>query len=345
MAPALIGYAVFLFAPQVLNDGDTYSHVATGEWILLHRTVPTTDPFSHTFAGAPWIAHEWLSELIMAVAFLLGGWIGVLILFAAAMALAVGLLGRYLARWLDLLPATIALLVAVNCVSHVLLARPHILVLPIIELWTVRLLIARERARVPWLVLPLMLAWANMHGSFIIGLLLAVPFALEAIVTGGSGWRRAALQWGLFLVTAIALASTTPNGWHGLIFPVQLLSMKELGIIQEWQATDFRTLQPVELALMTVLYICLSRGVRVPALRLMVLVGLLHLALQHTRHQLLAGIVGALILALTDDASAPPSNIRSVTGMRCSTSTSAVLSSRVGHSAPPSSRAAPRARS
>jgi hypothetical protein len=53
------------------------------------------------------------------------------------------------------------------------------------------------------------------------------------------------------------------------------MSMTELSIISEWQATDFRTLQPIELALMTLLYVFLSRGVRVPVLRLVVLIGLL----------------------------------------------------------------------
>jgi hypothetical protein len=294
---ALVGFTVFLFAPQVLNDGDTYSHIATGEWILMHRAMPSADPFSYTFAGAPWVAHEWLSELVMGLAFRLGAWSGVLVLFAGATSLALVILARYLGRWLDLLPAAITLLLAASCVSPDLLARPHILVLPILELWTIGLLKARDRTRVPWPILPLMLAWANMHGSFIFGLMLVCPFALEATLAAGAEWHSPAFQWGLFLASATLLALVTPFGWHGLTFSFQLLSMKQLGSIEEWHATDFQTVQPIELALMTVLYVCLSRGVRVPVLRLVVLLGLLHLALQHTRQQMLAGVVGALILA------------------------------------------------
>ncbi len=318
MVAALIGYSVFLFAPQVLNDGDTYSHIATGEWILRHGAVPGTDPFSHTFLGAPWVAHEWLSELAMAVAFRLGGWSGVLILYGGAAALAAGLLARHLARWLDPLPAAIALLLAASCIAPSLLARPHILALPILEFWTAGLLIARERGRVPWLILPLMLVWANLHGSFMFGLVLACPFALEATLAAGKKWRRAASHWALFLAGALTLASVTPQGWHGLAFPVQLLGMKQLGSIGEWRAPDFQTLQPIELALITVLYVCLSRGVRVPVLRLVVLIGLLHLALQHSRHQMLAGVVGALLLAepLGSTLRAAPIAIRKIDRMR-----------------------------
>src|ERR1700761_3099599 len=78
---ALSGYAIFLFMPQVLGDGDTYLHIAVGDWILQHRAIPHTDPFSYTFAGSPWIAHEWLSELIMAVVYNAGSWDGLVIFF------------------------------------------------------------------------------------------------------------------------------------------------------------------------------------------------------------------------------------------------------------------------
>ncbi|HEY1884913.1 MAG TPA: hypothetical protein VGG86_02550 [Roseiarcus sp.] len=73
----LAAIAVFLFtlaafAPQVLGDGDTRSHVATGEWIIAHGVAPRADPFSHSMLGAPLTAHEWLSEVLLAIAFRLG---------------------------------------------------------------------------------------------------------------------------------------------------------------------------------------------------------------------------------------------------------------------------------
>ena len=69
-------FTLAAFAPQVLGDGDTWSHVATGEWIIAHGTAPHADPFSHSMLGAPWTAHEWLSEVLLALAFRLGGWSG-----------------------------------------------------------------------------------------------------------------------------------------------------------------------------------------------------------------------------------------------------------------------------
>ncbi len=60
--------AVFLFVAvlllllvmtdRLLQDPDTHWHIAVGRWIWESGRVPWTDPFSHTFAGAPWIAKE-----------------------------------------------------------------------------------------------------------------------------------------------------------------------------------------------------------------------------------------------------------------------------------------------
>src|SRR5262245_28551789 len=58
----LAAFAGLLSVTAIFNDGDTFWHLATGEWILRHGAVPTKDPFSYTFAGGPWQAHEWLAE-------------------------------------------------------------------------------------------------------------------------------------------------------------------------------------------------------------------------------------------------------------------------------------------
>ncbi len=294
---ALSGYVLCLFVPQILNDGDTYLHIGAGFWMLEHHAVPHTDPFSYTFAGAPWVAHEWLSEIIMATAYRLGGWSGLLILFGGAAALTLGLLAKHLSRWLPPLPAAVTLFVSAGCVAGSLLARPHLLALPLVEAWTAGLLIAGERGRVPWLLLPLMTLWANLHGSFVFGLALACALALETTIAAGAQWQAAARKWALFLALAVLAAVLTPHGWRGLAFPAELMSMKNLGLISEWKSTDFGATPPLEIALMAALYVSLTRGVRVPMLRLLLLLGLLHLGLQHARHQMLFGVVGSLLFA------------------------------------------------
>ena len=295
---ALIAYGAVLFAPPVLNDPDTYWHIKAGEWILQNGAFPHADPFSFSRAGAPWVAHECLSEIFMALAYKAGDWNGIVILFGIVAALASCLLASRLSRDLTPPASIVVFALAAACVSPSLLARPHLLALPILILWTGGLLSALEKGeRPPLWLLPLMALWANMHGTFAFGLALVLPIALEALMEARHNRAGLARGWAGFFAAAIGMSLLTPNGWHGLLFPFELVNMKHIANIGEWAPPDFQKLQPLELGLMALLYVALTRPVQVPIPRLLTLIGLLHLALHHGRHQMLAGIVGAIILA------------------------------------------------
>ena len=122
-AIAVFLFALAAFAPQVLGDGDTWSHVATGEWIIAHGAVPRADPFSHSMWGAPWTAHEWLSEVLLAFAFRLGGWTGVVLMTGAAVALAALIVGLSAARDLRGAPLVATVTIGLSLVTANLLAR------------------------------------------------------------------------------------------------------------------------------------------------------------------------------------------------------------------------------
>lgn len=298
-----------LFSPGVFSDGDTFWHVAAGEWILGHGAVPHADPFSHTRPGAPWVAHEWLTEALMALAYRAGdwlggggGWGGVVALTAAAAGLAFGQLARHLGRVLSPAPVLFLLLLAASCLRPVLLARPHIVTLPVLELWVATLFLARADGRgPPWRLLPLMTLWANMHGGFIVGLALVAPLGLEAVLAaareGPGRWRAAALRWGGFGAAAALAACLTPHGPAGLLFPFYLSSMPDNIMLQEWQSPDFGIIQPIEMVLMAGLYVALSRGATLPPVRLALLLGLLHLALAHARHVTLVAVIAPFVVA------------------------------------------------
>ena len=86
------------------------------------------------------------------------------------------------------LVATVA--IGLSLVTANLLARPHVLALPLAAAWGAGLIAARDRGRAPPLGLAaLMTAWVNMHGGFIFGLVLIGPFALEAVTEAPVGAR------------------------------------------------------------------------------------------------------------------------------------------------------------
>jgi hypothetical protein len=89
----------------------------------------------------------------------------------------------------------------------------------------------------------------------------------------------------------------TPFWIHTLLFPFQLSAIRGLSHIGEWQASDFGSLSPFAIALLTALFVLGSGKLKVPALRLLILIGLVWLALAHGRHQMLLGVAAPILLA------------------------------------------------
>lgn len=295
----LIVFGVTAFSAPVLNDGDTWWHVKAGQWILAHGSVPRIDPFVTWSPGRPWVPHEWLAEVLMALAFQLADWRGVLLLTGLASATAFALLAMRLARDLDWLALACSLLLVASLVASGLLARPHILALPVLVAWAIGLLQARDHDRAPsQLLLPLMTLWANLHGGYAFGLALIGPFALEALLEAPAASRwRVVRGWALFGIGALAASLITPLGIEGLLFPFKLISMKSITLIGEWQPVNFATLQPITIAILAVLFVSMRYSVKVPIVRLLLLLGLVQMSFGQGRHQMLLGIVGSLVLA------------------------------------------------
>lgn len=285
------------FAPALFNDGDTSWHLGAGKLILDTMSVPATDPFSFTFAGRPWTAHEWLAEVLMAAAFAVASWGGLAVLTASAVAGLLVLLGAELRRWLPVPRVIVALTLVTAMLAPFILARPHVLAWPIVAGWAILLMRARERHRAPPLAAALlMILWANLHGSFVLGFVLAGFFALEALLFE-SDRRRTLVGWGAFGLAALILSLLTPHGLHGLLYPLQVSSMKALPLIMEWRHTDVsQDWLFVAVVVGTVLLVLIRRA-RLSPVRLILLAATVYLAWSHVRHQPLVAILGALLLA------------------------------------------------
>ena len=298
-AISLFLFTLAVFSPQVLGDGDTWSHLATGQWIIAHGSAPHVDPFSHSMAGEPWTAHEWLSEVLLAVAFRLGGWSGVVLSTGAAAALAALIVGMSAARELRGAPLIATVAIGLSLLTANLLARPHVLALPLAAAWGAGLIAARDKGRAPPLGLAvLMTAWVNMHGGFIFGLVLIGPFALEAVTAAPVEARLpAARAWATFALAAVAAALINPYGIDAFLLPLRLMSVENLSRISEWGPQDFSHIGTMELALLTLLGLTLTRPFAMPPIRAILLIALVAMALQHSRHQVLLGILAPMLLA------------------------------------------------
>jgi hypothetical protein len=300
--PFLVAAALYLLllllGNGLLNDADTYWHIAAGNWILAHG-FPHTDPFSFTFFARPWIAKEWLSQLAYAEAYRLGGWTAVVVIAAAAIALAFGLLTSALREKLAPLPAIALVAVAFMLVAPHATARPHALALPVMVAWVAGLVRAADRGKAPpYALLLLMVLWANLHAGFTLGLLLIAAFALDDVVSAARAARiRTAMAWLRFGLLALVAGCVTPYGPESMQVTLKVLGLgPALSIIGEWKPADFAHVGPLEIALLLGIALALWSGIKLPPVRILILAGLVHLALSADRNAELLGLLAPLVV-------------------------------------------------
>jgi hypothetical protein len=294
-------YALVMAAGNgLLNDPDTMWQITVGQWILDHRALPQTDIYSFTMQGQPWISTQWLAQVMYAAAFAIAGWSGPVVLAASAIALTFALLARQVSR--SLRESTTLVFIAVGLALTVphLLARPHVLAMPVMILWIGGLIEAADRRAAPsfWL-LPLIALWANLHGGFVFGLFLIGPIALDALLNAEASSRKTLLaRWASFGFAALIASCLTPYGWNALLASQKILSLgKALPLISEWRPADFGGIGIFELTLLAGIGLALLRGVRLPPMRIALLLGLVHMALSQSRAAEMLALVAPLVLA------------------------------------------------
>lgn len=281
-------YAFLLFVSSgLLNDSDTYWQIAVGQWILDHGALPRVDVYSFSMPGESWISSSWLAQVIYAASYNMAGWAGPVVVAAGGIAATFALLAHFLERRLPPTHAVLVALAAVVLSTPHFLARPHVLAMPLMVAWTHGLMTASERRQPPsfWL-LPLIALWANLHGGFVFGLVLAGAFAIDALWNAEpSQYKPLALRWAAFGLVALVACCVTPYGWGSILASRKILDLGELlRLISEWAPADFSRLSSFEFTILALIAGALYRGIKLSPPRIALVLGLLHMALSHGRN-------------------------------------------------------------
>jgi hypothetical protein len=294
-------YVVMLVAGnRLLMDPDTLWQITVGQWIIDHRAVPTEDVYSFTMRGQPWMSTQWLAQVMYAKAFAVAGWAGPVVLAAVAIAATFAMLTHFVGRRLSESATLVFVSGALALTVPHLLARPHVLALPVLVAWAAGLIAAADRREAPsWWLLPLITLWANLHGGFVFGLALIGGLALDALPRADAPARKALfLRWFAFGVAALAASCINPYGWNALLASQKILSLgSALPLITEWRPIDFGSIGVFEVSLLLGIGLALYRGITLPVMRIVLLLGLLHMALSQTRAAEILALVGPLLLA------------------------------------------------
>src|SRR5947209_11307083 len=176
----LLAFTLGPSASGLLWDTSTGWHIRNGENILRTLRIPHTDPFSYTMAGQPWYAWEWLWDALNGALHMHFGLSGVVLFSALVLGLTFALAYLTIARRCgNSLIAVVLVLLALAASSIHMLARPHLVS------WLLTPVLLRELETVDgvsrrafWTVPLVFACWANLHGGFVLGLVLIAGYAL-----------------------------------------------------------------------------------------------------------------------------------------------------------------------
>ncbi len=232
-----------------VTDADVWWHMRTGQWILEHRAIPQTDPFSSFGAGKPWAAYSWLFDLLVLQFFQRLGLAG-LVAYSTGMVVGVTVVLHRLIRRLqaNFSIAVLLTFAASFCLSRLYTPRSWWFTILFFALELDFLMQARKTGKMRELLwLPVIFAlWANLHIQFIDGLvLLAIALAEAVLARWWTGIQtQLRLAW-LIGVSAACLLATLANPYGWSIYKVAFGLASQSGVlskVSELGAIPFRNL-------------------------------------------------------------------------------------------------------
>ena len=192
----------------VMLDPDFGWHIRMGQ-LILSKGIPATDPFSYTMPSYPFVAHEWLTDILLVWLLSVIGYAGLAGVFTLIA------LGAALLQWRALSKQQrqfvfIPLFLIVMVLGIFFGVRPQVISW---FFFSFILFIVRDLGHFrKWrLWLPVVfLVWANLHGGFPVGLAVLLAASVYWLFKG---------KYPVFIAIALFLLSVgatfiTPYGWR-----------------------------------------------------------------------------------------------------------------------------------
>ena len=234
------------FARTLLVDPDIWWHLANARILMTTHQFIQTDPYSFMVVGVRWLNWEWLAELPYWFSYR-----------------AFGLQGIYLVTWLVFCANALFLYWRGVRLSHNATASLAAAVIAIVLMtvnsgprtiglaylaMSAELLILEEAekgsTRLLWLLPPLFCLWINLHGTWLIGIVLLVLYIACGLVSFNVGvfdqvsftpaQRNRLLA---VLGASVAALLVNPYGWRLMWEPFDMALKQQVSIsyIGEWQ--------------------------------------------------------------------------------------------------------------
>ena len=272
-ARALLGFVflllIFTVAARQIVDPDFWWHLKTGQHLIETRSIPHTDIFSTQFFGKEWIAHEWLSEILIYLVYRVVGFGGLIVAFGLVITAGFAIAYRRCAKKVGHpYVSGAALLLGALAAAPTWGVRPQVFSFLFASVFLTLLddfrrdLKSNQKQHSIWWLVPLMVLWVNMHAGFAVGivliLLVIIGIALDTVVTDCGSltalWQRVR-RLCLVLIACVAAVLLNPSGARMYSYPFETLtSHAMMKYIEEWRSPDFHELmfQPLALLILAV---------------------------------------------------------------------------------------------
>lgn len=242
---------------------DLAYQLRAGAGIIAGRGIPATDTWTFTAAGLPWLDQQWAAQAVLGAVYGLAGWTGLAILRALMVALMTAFVLAAIRRTAPRMhrrTAALLTLAAFIVMSPALALRPQLFGLVLFAATLFILAGRADRARWLWTLPVIAMAWANVHGSFILAPVLVGLACLEDLSARRPIARR------MVVVTALTAALTlvNPFGFGVWEYAFGLATNHEVTArISEWQpptlGSTFGALFWVSVVLVVVAAVALIR--------------------------------------------------------------------------------------
>lgn len=251
MFTLLLGLVYAFHCLKPLYHTDLWGHLSYGRWMATGG-IPSMEPLMPLAKGMPWVDTAWLSQL---AGYGIWQWLGLAGLqgaYALTVTTGAGLVLHMAYRHTKSMPFAIvglALFLALDW-FQLSVARPQLGALALFLVFVSRTTRGRPQT-VDWFLLPALLAvWANVHGSFVMGLawlgMMAFGRAVDVVRQTGTltGLKhdRQWLSWLLIAELSAVAALLNPYGVSIYAEVFRVSANANLASLTEWMPLTLRML-------------------------------------------------------------------------------------------------------
>jgi tetratricopeptide (TPR) repeat protein len=252
---AIIILLALIYAIQNVSSTELWTYLKAGEWIIQHHSVPHQDIFSYTFYGKLWLDPEWFFHALIYLIYHVLQFQG-LVVFQAVIVMLIlfvlyknGTLFDRGERWITFL----ILVLVLTVMRPQTVLRPQIFLLLFLGIYIYVLNLYYSFNKNYLYLLPIFqFFWTNIHGSFVLGIILAGLYFL--ISTAQLLWahrnkinpvfknKRFILPFAI-LILLIIVSLVNPYGYKIYDIPLKtVLATETKGFIEEWSPIPLKSL-------------------------------------------------------------------------------------------------------